>query len=188
MLTRHAPLCVRRAAGSRGARRGSAGRPRLRGMVLVPRRGEYTPARAGRGSSAAPVRCLLRQSPGSPSRCRVRLPEATPLCLKRSSARLGVSGSPALTLPLRRGRPGHSRTVAGNTSPEDGSWEAAQDGDARPRTSREPRCPGRAAAQSQGPRPVSFMPCGHAPGARHMLSQRPGWWRGPPRTAGPPCG
>lgn len=74
LLTRHAPLCVRRAAGSRGARRGSAGRPRLRGTVLVPRRGERTPApgRQGKQRSPGPV-----PAPAVP-RVAVAVPSASP--------------------------------------------------------------------------------------------------------------
>lgn len=148
--------------------------------------GEAAQPRPARGAS---VRCLLRPSPGSPSRCRVRLPEATPLCLKRSSARLGVSGSHALTLPRCGG-------VAPVTR---GQWRET------PRLRTAPGRRSRTEARARGPAVNPAARAGRllrarAPGpsppcpvdtrlerATCLASAR-GRWRGPPRTAAPRCG
>lgn len=183
----HAARSAVRAAGRGlpGCAEGQRGAPSPTGHGACPTPGgvHARPGRQGKQRSPGPV-----PAPAVP-RVAVAVPSASP----RGHTSLSEAEQRAARRfwqprPHAAAAAGSPRSLADSGGEHLARGRLLGGGGARPRTSREPRCPGRAAAQSQGPRPVSFMPCGHAPGARHMLSQRPGWWRGPPRTAGPPCG
>ena len=136
------PRGRRRPRGSRGARRGSGGRPRGRpcGRSRRRRRGRATACRRGSGRRrrrcprrrrAASCRARRRRARTRPSSRRRRRCRARPACRARTAARGRAGSSPASRAGCRRATPCPRAvsTVPGEPTPTprscDGSSEAA---------------------------------------------------------------